>query len=123
MTLLEEVKELDGLLKSEQFKSWSYARLTISKVIKLIESINDKPSIRSIINSIPAECQSAIDGECHLPVGSCQQCINHNNSVYEKFKNDRDEYEILCMLNKVYPLREEVDWYWHFNELKNIKQK
>ena len=36
-----------------------------------------------------------------------------------KYISDRAEYEALCKLNKVYPMREEVDWYWHFNELKN----
>jgi hypothetical protein len=38
MTLLEEVKELDKVLKMDRYKEWSYPRLTVAKIIKLLET-------------------------------------------------------------------------------------
>lgn len=38
MTLLEEVKELDRLLERDEYKPWCYQRLTVAKIIKLLET-------------------------------------------------------------------------------------
>ena len=46
MTLLEEVKELDFTLENDGYKTWSYTRLTVAKIIKLLgtEQLN-KPVV------------------------------------------------------------------------------
>jgi hypothetical protein len=31
------------------------------------------------MKSLPEECQSKIDGECHLPIGTCKQCAEKSS--------------------------------------------
>jgi hypothetical protein len=41
MTLLEDVIKLDAMLANDGYKSWSYARLTLDKVIKALQAPPD----------------------------------------------------------------------------------
>jgi hypothetical protein len=60
MTLLEEVKELDNVLKMDSYKEWSYPRLTVAKIIKLLETEQlNKPVVMQVAQS----CQ------CEMPTG------------------------------------------------------
>ena len=60
MTLLDEVKELDKVLKMDGYKEWSYSRLTVAKIIKLLETEQlNKP----VVMQVPQYCQ------CEMPTG------------------------------------------------------
>jgi hypothetical protein len=34
---------------------------------------------RPPMESLPEECQSKVDGECHLPIGTCKQCAEKSS--------------------------------------------
>ena len=41
----------------------------------------------------------------------------------KKLEQDRKDYETLCRLSDTFPMLAVLDWYWHFNQLKNKLKK
>ena len=70
MTLLEEVIKLDAMLENDGYKSWTYARLTLDKVIKALQAPPDvNPHVMQAEGSDGAKgANSAAPKRWHLDI-------------------------------------------------------
>jgi hypothetical protein len=58
----------------------TYGINTEQEVIKT--DFNTRPAISRDKVVLSEKCQSDIDGECHLPIGSCKQCNLYRTPIY-----------------------------------------